>query len=456
VRRELDAVRVADLAGDVPAARDHAGRARAVADDLGHPGLRAEALLAFAGLEGQEPGAARAAREQALEQASIAGDRELEATATLRLLANATERADMSAIEALLPGARAAVAHGESPGLRLAFAEAEALALARLAKYELANAACERLAVLEAPPRPITTRCRCFAAIAATDQAAAAPCRDAVAAARTAYGEHHPMVVGRLSLLAKALGQVGEREEAIALDREALAIEEAAAGPYSADLAELLPSAASRLVSVGRLDEARAALERAVEIRRRVDGDRPSLRQGHAEQKLGDVFMRLHRVDEAIAHADRGLEILEANIPADHPDLAAVYATHGNINLGLDRWPIVERAMRRCDEIASKAFGERHRLRVLCSLGLAQAALAEGKPRVAADAAQTALDVGVALHLEPFNVATAHGVLGRALGEAGDRRGAREHLDVAIAMFTKVGPGAGESLAEAREQRRRF
>ncbi|HVV84377.1 MAG TPA: tetratricopeptide repeat protein, partial [Kofleriaceae bacterium] len=424
---------------------------------LGHPGLRAEALLAFAGLDGEEPAAAQAAREEALAQAVAAGDRDLEATAQLRLLVAASERVDARAIDALLPVARAAIARPEvPPAIRLAFADAEATALVRLAAHDQVPAACERLAALEPAPQPLATRCRCLEAAETMSKDAVAPCQAAVAAARAAYGDHHPALVDRLTTLANALTRTGDTDRALAEDAEALAIQQAAAGPDSVEVADVLSVSAARFIDAGRLADAKAALERALAIRRRVDGASPSRRQGHAEQKLGEVLVRLGKLDEGLAHADRGMQILEATIPADNPDLAKIYAVYGNINLAAERWPVVDRAMHRCAEVTSRSLGDHHPLRAICLLGLAQAELAEGHAADAATDARVALDLATELKLNPINLGAAEGSLGRALGESGDRAGARLHLDKAIAIFAAVGPGAADNLDDARRQRRRF
>jgi hypothetical protein len=54
------------------------------------------------------------------------------------------------------------------------------------------------------------------------------------------------------------------------------------------------------------------------------------------------------------------------------------------------------------------------------------------------------------------NLGAAEGVLGRAMGESGDKGGAREHLDKAIAIFSALGPGGAPSLEEAKRQRKKY
>ncbi|MBZ0237701.1 MAG: tetratricopeptide repeat protein, partial [Deltaproteobacteria bacterium] len=392
------------------------------------------------------------------EIAVAAGDRDLEATATLRLLDAATARSDPKALETLVPVARAAVARdGVAPRVRLLFHDKEATALAKLGAYDEARVACERLAAIEPPPQPLATRCRCVVAIdAMAVKTVEEPCRAALAAGLEAYGEHHPVNTARMANLAVALKAIGKHEEALALDARALALTEAAYGAASEDVARMLPSMADRLMTVGKHEEALAMLERAVAIRRQLDGDTPTRLQGHAEHKLAEALVRLGKLDDALVRAERAMQILEATIPPGHPDLIKAYAQYGNINLGAERWPAVERAMSRCAELALAVHGPRHQLRALCVLGLAQARLAGGQAKDAAADARTALEVMTELGLHPVNLGAAEGVLGRALGESGDRAGARAHLDNAIAIFEKLGPGGAASLAEAKRLRKRF
>lgn len=459
VRADLEAIRAANLAGDIVEARRRAISAKTTADALGHPGLRAEVLLEYAFYIGsQDAKAAQAAREEALAQAVAAGDRDLEAVATLKLLHTASSSGDAKALQTLLPIARAAVnREGVAPGVQLLFHDAESAALSRLGTYDDARAACDRIAALEPAPQPLAARCRCTVATdSMAGKAAEEPCRASLAAGEAAYGKNHPVNTSRMSNLALALKAIGKLDEALALDARALAINEAAYGPDSEEIAGLLSGMADRLMHAGKLDDALAALERAVAIRQRLDGDVPSRRQGHAEQKLGEALVRLGKLEEGLVHADRAMQILEATIPADHPDLIKSYASHGNINLGAERWAAVDRSMSRCAELALQIHGPRHQLRALCLLGLAQYKIADHRPAEAIPDARTALEVITELGLHAANIGAAEGVLGRALGESGDKAGAREHLDQAIAIFEKLGPGGAASLAEAKKQRKRF
>jgi tetratricopeptide (TPR) repeat protein len=459
IRADLAAMRSANLAGDIPEARRRLDSAKANADALGHPGLRAEVLLEYAYyLQSDDAKGAQAAREEALAQAVAAGDRDLEATATIKLLAAAAASADVKATESLLPVARAAAMRdGIPPSVQLLFHEQEAIALTRLGKYDEAKVACDHAAELEAPPQPLATRCRCIAAIdSLASKAAEAPCRLSLAAGQAAYGAEHPVNAARMSNLATALKAIGKVDEAIELDAKAIALATAAYGPDSEDVALLSSSAADRLMVVGRLDEARAAFEHALAIYQRRDGDRPSRRQGHVEQKLGEALARMGTFDEAFAHADRAMQIFEATIPPDHPDLIKIYAQYGNINLAAERWPAVERSFSRCAELALKVYGPRHQVRAICLLGLAQYKVANHQAAEAVDDARTALEVMTELHLNPVNLGAAEGVLGRAMGESGDKGGAREHLDKAIAIFSALGPGGAPSLEEAKRQRKKY
>jgi tetratricopeptide (TPR) repeat protein len=374
IRADLAATSAAALAGDLPEARRRVDAARTIAEALGHPGLRAEVLLAYAGQQdGLDPKAAAAARERALTDAVTAGDRDLEATATLDLLDAASQASDVTAIATLLPIARAAMARdGVTAALGRAFLRVEAGALIRLGKWDDGLAACDRLAAAEPAPQPAAARCRCTGNLTASRAAeSVARCTDALAAAETAYGASHPSTAIAVTNLALALSRSG-------------------------------------------------------------------------------------RTDEALALAQRALAIFEATIPAGHPDLVRLYAVNGNINMAAERWPAVERSMRRCAETALAVYGENHPLRANCLLGLAEYHLADHRPADAVPIAEQALAVLTALEANPTDIGSAHGVLGRALGESGNRKGARAHLDQAIAIFDGLGPGGAQAVAEARRQRQRF
>ena len=457
---ERTALVAANLAGDLPEARRRSVALLAIAEQFGHPGLLADALLqaSFHHLSADLKVAA-AARERALALATEAGDPDLQALAAMRMLHAASVAVDPRSIEALLPIARAAVARpGVPPALRLDFLEDEATALHRLARFEEALAACERLAAAEVAPDVRATRCRCATALAQSDYASAqAHCAAALAAAQQVHGASSPHVTSHMNNLAQSWRRVGRYDEASALMTRAVEIEEAAYGPDSPEVADLLSAHGGLLGALGRYDEALPVLERNLAVTLRLDAaGPPSTSQGHAEMDLAELLVRMDRPDEALAHADRGLAIFEQVSTPGDPDLIRIYASHGNVYTQVERWEVVERSMSKCASLALALHGAHHPLRVICLLSLGQVRIAEGRAAEAVPDLEQAVAALTAMQASPFNVGTAHAILGRALGESGDRARARKHLDEAIATFIAVGPNGAENLAEARRQRRRF
>ena len=454
------AAQAAIAVADVPEARRRIVAALAAAEALDHPGVLAQVLLDGAAIGvAEDPRAALAALERALTLATAAGDPDLQAVATLRLLDDATTRNDAKAAESLLPVARAAVAR---PGVPRTvgndFVESEALALIAIGRFDEALAACAQIAVAEPPPQVRATQCRCGAYVTMSDyDGAELHCTAALAAAEQHFGATHPAITSRLGQLVKAYRLRGRGEAALALAERALTIDEAAYGPESFAVSADLCSKGSALTEVQRLAEAQLAVERCLAIRTRLDGAGPPSRgAGEAEQQLAEILVAAGNVDEGLVRADRALAIFEQTIAPETPEMVWAYATHGNLSVAGDRWASVERSMGRCIELALQVHGANHPLRVMCLLGLAQALIAADRAADAVPNARQGLDALIAMRAAPYNIAVAHGVLGAALGRSGDRRGARRQLDEAIALFDSLGAAGADGAAEAREQRAQF
>ncbi len=454
------AAQAAIAVADVPEARRRIVAALAAAEALDHPGVLAQVLLDGAAIGvAEDPRAALAALERALTLATAAGDPDLQAVATLRLLDDATTRNDAKAAESLLPVARAAVAR---PGVPRTvgndFVESEALALIAIGRFDEALAACAQIAAAEPPPQVRATQCRCGAYVTMSDyDGAELHCTAALAAAEQHFGATHPAITSRLGQLVKAYRLRGRGEAALALAERALTIDEAAYGPESFAVSADLCSKGSALTEVQRLAEAQLAVERCLAIRTRLDGAGPPSRgAGEAEQQLAEILVAAGNVDEGLVRADRALAIFEQTIAPETPEMVWAYATHGNLSVAGDRWASVERSMGRCIELALQVHGANHPLRVMCLLGLAQALIAADRAADAVPNARQGLDALIAMRAAPYNIAVAHGVLGAALGRSGDRRGARRQLDEAIALFDSLGAAGADGAAEAREQRAQF
>lgn len=185
----------------------------------------------------------------------------------------------------------------------------------------------------------------------------------------------------------------------------------------------------------GRWDDAAAAARRLRDRAQRI-GDR--LDEAFAGLALAEAARAAGRPAAAIAALDAALAIV---MPAGHVvyelaargELALLHAEAGR--------PAVARAhLARCDEITAQGEDWRGRDGRLV-LAAAAADAAEGR----FDAAEVEFDdgVGIARHYGlAFDEADAEQVWAAARARAGDRAGAGDHLEAALAIYQRIGAGS--------------
>jgi tetratricopeptide (TPR) repeat protein len=144
-----------------------------------------------------------------------------------------------------------------------------------------------------------------------------------------------------LSRLSSRLLDMGRRDDALAAAEHAAGIHRRLAevnpAAYLPDLAQSLTNFANGLLRVGRREEALAAADEAVELYRRLAGADPTYRYGLALSlnNIGLMFSEVGRREEALAASNETAELYqrmaEANPAAYLPDLAIAL-----LNLGKD------------------------------------------------------------------------------------------------------------------------
>ncbi len=344
----------------------------ATARQLAYPPLLAEVL----GVRGHivaekgEAAAGEVAFQEAAVAAAAAADDALVAAAMIAQIELLTDEGGNAAgaLERLGP-AEVAVTRGGRAALREGFLVARGNVYIGLARYE------EARADLEAARRTGQAR------DGATD-----------------------LEIGRITArLATALWHLGHNAEALALDRETLALWEASLGPDHPKVGQLLNNMGIRLESAGEYEEARRQLERSLSIKERSLGSgHPSVAftlnnlgmvaedQGRTddqaafnvralairEQALGAdhplvasslsnlaiARHRQHRLDDALALLGRALAIREKALGTDHPSVAHTLSTQALVLADLERHPEALASAQRALAIREKALGAEHEL----------------------------------------------------------------------------------------------
>ncbi|MBL8619660.1 MAG: serine/threonine protein kinase [Myxococcales bacterium] len=271
---EVDALRLAGASPELPAAM-----MAVVADAraLAHPPTLALALraLGLAHRDRRDLAAAEAAFREAASAAADGRDDAAVAQAWIEVLFVASERGgDLAAVAALEPVADAAIRRaGGSRRLRHELSMAAGTLAARRGDFATALARFD--AAIETAPdagergRAIGDRAR---VLFTRDGAAAAlpGARQSAALMAAALGPQHPSTADALVLVGQAANTAGERTEAQARLREALAIHERSDGRDSARVAGDLVELGNVAVNLGDLAGARAHFEEALAIQRRI------------------------------------------------------------------------------------------------------------------------------------------------------------------------------------------
>lgn len=170
-------------------------------------------------------------------------------------------------------------------------------------------------------------------------------------------GKSAPILRYPLASFASLALENGQARKAERLYRRALALPLAAEYDYEEE-AMIQHGLGMALQAQGRLEDAESCLRQAVGLRSRPDGERVSLAQSLSSLAL--VHLSRGQMAEALADQLRALELLEAVLPAGHPEFARPLSNLAAIYAQMERPAEAEPALRRALEIASSTFGEEH------------------------------------------------------------------------------------------------
>jgi CHAT domain-containing protein len=227
------------------------------------------------------------------------------------------------------------------------------------------------------------------------DYATARPLYErALAIRRKVLGEDHPAYANNLYNYCELLNQVGDYDAALEGVRHVLTVYQASsegAHQRKAYANELLGGI---LLNLGRLEEARAALEAGMDMRLEISG---RLHRGVAQDHsfLGEIAQRLGDYDTARSHLLEAATILDELFENDHPDKAAVQYRLARLYLAMGNDAAARRAAERGESIQHAVFNPRHPDLVAGALVLAQLDYRAGRPDAALKRVLDAEDIGL-------------------------------------------------------------
>jgi tetratricopeptide (TPR) repeat protein len=405
VATRLDAIRARRLAGQL---RELDRDAAALVDDaraLGHAPVLAAALLELGLVRVELDGAAAGhTLREAIAVTGRAHDGEVEADAWTQLLYVESElRGAPADAEAWLPLARAAVEalagdrgrHAELPAMTALIA----LRLGRLAeaRTETAGALAERRAAL-GDDHPLVASMHnlvALAARAAGDRDDAIAHQRAALAIRLRLGDEHPAVADSRGNLALALRDAGRYAEALAEQDRALAIRRRVYGDDHLEIAAARNNRAMTLQDLGRTEEAAAEYAAALALHERhLEPDHLRIAAGH--NNLGLALHDLGRDREAADHLRRALAARARRLPAGHVDVAVTWGNLGRAQFAAGDREAGLAELGAAVDALERALGERHPTVAYWLAELGSAAATAGRVGLAADACRRSLTAAIA------------------------------------------------------------
>jgi len=264
--------------------------------------------------------------------------------------------------EGLLAAAAATERAGAPAGLRRDLATQRAIVAASDGKYEEARAQFQ--GALDLAGEDPLVRAKCESNLAGSQLSlghfaeAQRGHERALAARIAALGERHPDVATSRINLAQALTSQGQYRAAGEQLAAALAILETALGREHPRVATALLELAQVRLEEGKLDDALALDRRALAIQERIGPERQEVALVH--NNIGDVLDELGRHEEAIAEYRTALALREKVLGPDHPDLGQSLNNMGNALIALKRYREALAAFERALAIKTRALGPDH------------------------------------------------------------------------------------------------
>ena len=165
--------------------------------------------------------------------------------------------------------------------------------------------------------------------------------------------------VSLLSNLALTLQDLGRLDDARRQMERAIAIREKHFEPDHPTLAISYSNLAVILQDLGRLDDARRQMERAITIwEKHLEADHPTLAISYSNLAL--ILKDLGQLDDARRQMERAIAIEEKHFEPDHPTLATSYSNLATIFHALGRLDDARRQMERAIAINEKRFEADH------------------------------------------------------------------------------------------------
>jgi len=276
-----------------------------------------------------------------------------------------------------------------------------------------------------------------------------AAARTALAMLQELYGRTHPEYAVLLSDMAVDVQAQGRLEEAIEILQEALALQEAMDPRPISEIAWTRGTIGYVYSKLGRMDDAATWLQSAHdEFVTQSEDEQNRFELVYHLNNLGGVNMHVGRIEEAKPYLNRALEVSRAMHGEDHAVVGRAYFMLGRAHLRSGEVDVAAPLIERGVGIVRETVGADH-IHYGRALGsLVDLRRVQGRFDSALERARQALDVRRAVVGEDHDhTANAHSMIAELLLETEDPTGALEQIDAALRIFrANHGPDHQEIL----------
>jgi eukaryotic-like serine/threonine-protein kinase len=239
----------------------------------------------------------------------------------------------------------------------------------------------------------------------------------------------------------------GDTDAALAYSQRSLAIQEKAHGPAHPMVAYSLNNLGNALTQANRLEEAEAAYRRALGIHVAAFGEETVV-VADTLGNLGFVLNSAGRPAEAMEVEERSLALRQRLLGPNHPDVEISYANLAEAQLLLHEWDAAIASATHRAEILTKTYGAESPLLASPTTQIGQAYLHKGDTKRAVATLERALALGAKRDAEPAKLADTKESLALAiLANHGDRARAYRLAAEARAVYAAEGESGKEDLA---------
>lgn len=202
----------------------------------------------------------------------------------------------------------------------------------------------------------------------------------AVNLTESVYGPDHPRLALPLSDLGRLLNDRNQQDASIAAHRRALALSIDAFGPLNSSTLSHQNNLANALSGADLHDDAISLFEKILASRILLTGDN-SLEVGEVYQNLATSQTRAGRPQQALVSLAKAEAIFDDKLPAGHPQRAFPALTRSAIMLDLHRFTEAERNAQYALETLSKSLPQGHYAIELarCRIGISRLGLNDRK-----------------------------------------------------------------------------